>query len=143
MKIPIRIILEDGVQMPQYESKDSAGFDIRANNSGIIKAGQKVLVPTGIKMAIPEGFELQLRPRSGLSWKTDLKIPNSPATIDADYRGEIKIILENTGVNDFHYEKGDRLCQGVLKQAPQAVFFAVDTLDDTERGEGGFGHTGK
>ncbi len=101
------------------------------------------MVPTGLAMAIPAGFELQIRPRSGLAAKQSLTVLNSPGTIDSDYRGEIKVILHNAGTVSQFVEVGDRICQAVLSRVPQAVFSVVDELDETDRGDGGFGSTGK
>ena len=138
---------EEGLVLPRYESLWAAGADIRAClGSGeklIIKPGERMLVPTGLAMEIPQGFEIQVRPRSGLSYKTGLMVVNSPGTIDSDYRGELKVILGNLGKQDEVIEHGDRVAQLLLAPVIQARFVIVDELSNTERGAGGFGSTGK
>ncbi len=133
--------------LPKYETRDAAGADIRAcmenKNSTTIKPGQRVLIPTGLCFEIPSGYEVQVRPRSGLSLKTHLLVVNSPGTIDADYRGEVKVILGNFGEEDEIIEHGDRIAQIVFSPITQATFEVVDDLSETERGAGGFGSTGK
>lgn len=142
--INVEIILEDGAIMPEYQTTDSAGFDISCIEQVELMPQETKLVRTGLKMAIPRGYELQLRPRSGLSLKTELIIKNSPATIDADYRGEIKVILKNSSFDKvIKFNKGERICQGVFNQVPQAIFNSVSDLNKTNRGDGGFGSTGK
>lgn len=142
MKIKIKKIHEDAV-IPKYQKEGDAGFDLYAVEDAIIHASQTKVIKTGLKMAIPDGYEIQIRPRSGLSLNTGLRVANSPGTIDSGYRGEVGVIMHN--VNDYDEEiicKGDRIAQGVLKKVPIAEFEEVEELDDTERGEGGFGHTG-
>lgn len=131
--------------LPDYETAGAAGADVRASLTTplTIKAGERVLVPTGLAMEIPMGFEIQVRPRSGLSFKTSLMIVNAPGTIDSDYRGEIKIILGNMGAKDEVINHGDRVAQLVLAPVTQAQYIAEDTLSETARGAGGFGSTGK
>lgn len=145
-KINVKIKkLHTEARIPEYKTEGSAGFDFYAviNNKSIeIQPHKTVLLKTGLAMELPLGYELQIRPRSGLSLKTKLRIANSPATIDSDYRGEIGIIIENTGDNSITINHHDRIAQGVLKKVPQANFIVVDELNDTVRGEGGFGHTG-
>ena len=132
--------------LPEYETKDAAGADLRASLENadqlLIKAGQRALVPTGLAFEISPGFEVQIRPRSGLSLKTNLLVVNSPGTIDADYRGEVKIILGNFGDEDIAINHGDRIAQMVLAPITQATFEIVGELTDTDRGTGGFGSTG-
>lgn len=132
---------------PKYETIGAAGMDVRANEWNSIEPKETKLIPTGIFMAIPLGYELQVRPRSGLSLKTKFRISNSPGTIDSDYRGELCIIAENThGVDTFYINLGDRIAQIVLQEVPQLVWDEVLTkehLPSTDRGEGGFGSTGK
>lgn len=132
--------------LPSYETKDAAGADLRASFENkedfTIKPGERALIPTGLSFEIQSGYEVQIRPRSGLSLKTDLLVVNSPGTIDADYRGEVKIILGNFGKDNFTIKHGDRIAQMVLAPIHQAEFSVVDELSDTERGEGGFGSTG-
>ena len=138
---------DDQLALPAYETKDAAGADIRAclenRDNLVIKPGQRLLVPTGMAFEIEPGFEVQVRPRSGLSLKTQLLVVNSPGTIDADYRGEVKVILGNFGTEDEVINHGDRVAQIVLAPITQAKFELVDHLSDTERGSGGFGSTGK
>lgn len=138
---------DDKLPLPTYETKDAAGADMRAciaeEDQIVIKPGQRVLIPTGLCFEIEPGYEVQIRPRSGLSLKTSLLVVNSPGTIDADYRGEVKIILGNFGNRDEVIEHGDRIAQMVLAPITQAKFQLVEELSDTERGAGGFGSTGK
>jgi len=142
-KVKINVeLVDERAFIPQYKTEGSAGFDFYAIEDVSIFPEETVLIRTGLKMAIPEGYEIQIRPRSGMSLKTKLRIANSPGTIDSDFRGEIQIIVENTGDELMHIEEGDRIAQGVLNKVPQAVFIEVDKLDYTERGEGGFGSTG-
>jgi dUTP pyrophosphatase len=139
---------DENYPLPSYETLGAAGMDIRAQLGGdgetlVIPPFARTLIPTGIKVAIPAGYEIQVRPRSGLSLKTSLLVVNSPGTIDADYRGEIKIILGNLGKNDEVIKHGDRIAQLVLAQVPHIVWKRVEKLDQTERGAGGFGSTGQ
>lgn len=140
----IKIRSEKGAQLPSYQTPGSAGADIRAfiSEDIVVKKGARVLVPTGLYFEIPAGYEVQIRPRSGLAAKNGITIPNSPGTIDSDYRGEIKIILMNLGDEDFVIKNGDRIAQMVVAPVVQAVFEMADELSVTERGDGGFGHTG-
>lgn len=139
--VAVKKLHEDAV-IPKYAKPDDAGFDLVAVEDVEIKAGETVLIPTGLAFGIPSGYEIQVRPRSGLSLKTKFRIPNSPATIDAGYIGELCIIAENTGEHTFSVSKGDRIAQGIIKEVPKADFFEVDELEATERGAGGFGSTG-
>ncbi len=139
---------DDGLALPRYETSQAAGADLRAclgpGESLVIAPGERKLIPTGLAFEIPEGFEVQIRPRSGLSLKTDLLVVNSPGTIDADYRGEVKIILGNfSSSQDAVITHGDRIAQMVFAPVLQARFEMVDELSSTERGSGGFGSTGK
>ncbi len=133
--------------LPAYETLLAAGADIRANlgkgEKMILSPGQRTLIPTGLSFEIPAGFEVQVRPRSGLSLKTGLLVVNSPGTIDADYRGEVKIIMGNLGSANEEIAHGDRIAQIVLSPIIQAHFEVVETLSETARGAGGFGSTGK
>ena len=140
----IRIINKSKHPLPAYATELSAGMDIRANLSEPIalEPWQRFLVPTGLHSALPAGFEVQLRPRSGLAIKKGISVLNSPGTIDADYRGEICIILVNLSSETFMIEDGERIAQMVIARHEQAVWQEVDVLDETERGAGGFGHTG-
>ena len=137
---------DETLPLPSYETSLAAGADIRAclgeGESMVLKPGERNLVPTGLSMEIPAGYEVQIRPRSGLSLKTGLLVVNSPGTIDADYRGEVKIILGNLGNNDEVINHGDRIAQMVLAPVVQAKFEITSELTETKRGEGGFGSTG-
>ncbi|MAL79215.1 MAG: dUTP diphosphatase [Sneathiella sp.] len=130
--------------LPAYETADSAGMDIRAavDEPVDIRPGGRALIPTGFKMALPRGYEAQIRPRSGLALKKGITLPNTPGTIDADYRGEVGIILMNMGEENFRIERGDRIAQMIIAPVLQARWQEVKTLDETTRGEGGFGSTG-
>lgn len=129
---------------PRYETEYSAGMDVLAavSDSVTFGAGERVLIPTGFSVAIPEGYEIQVRPRSGLAVKHGITIVNAPGTIDADYRGEVKIALINLSDQPYTVHRGDRIAQLVLAPVCQADFTIVDRLESTQRGEGGFGHTG-
>ncbi|MFZ4713581.1 MAG: dUTP diphosphatase [Bacteriovoracaceae bacterium] len=133
--------------LPAYETAGAAGMDVRAmlapGGEVVIEPMERILIPTGLKMAIPEGFELQIRPRSGLSLKTGLLVVNSPGTIDSDYRGELKIILGNLGKISETIKHGDRIAQMVFAPVYKASFTPVQELDSTSRGVGGFGSTGQ
>lgn len=144
-KIEVKIVKEPNVILPKYETLGSAGVDVRANIAEPItlKSLERVLVPTGIKMAIPVGYEVQVRPRSGLAIKHGITMLNSPGTIDSDYRGEIKVIVVNLSKDDYIIQPNERIAQLVLNKVEQMDFVEVEILDETERGEGGFGHTGK
>lgn len=137
---------DNNLPLPQYESTGAAGADLRASfpeKDGInIAPGERVLIPTGLSFEIPHGYEVQIRPRSGISFKTSLLVVNSPGTIDCDYRGEVKIILGNFGKEDFFIEHGTRVAQMVISPVWQASLSLVDDLSDTDRGLGGFGSTG-
>lgn len=140
--------LEHGrdLPLPAYETAGSAGVDLRAAVNAdaplTLKPGARVLVPTGLSMALPSGFEAQVRPRSGLALKHGISVLNAPGTIDADYRGEIGVILVNLGDTPFTVSRGDRIAQLVFAPVWQGTFRAVDVLDETERSSGGFGSTG-
>ena len=127
--------------LPSYETPQSAGADIRSNEDIIIPAHNRKLVHTGRFVSIPSGYEIQVRPRSGLALKKGITVLNTPGTIDADYRGEIGVILFNTTDEDFEVKSGDRIAQIVLNKVEQINWIEVDELDETERGEGGFGST--
>lgn len=133
-----------GLELPKAATKGSVGVDLVAAIEGemTIAPGQRKLVPTGLSLAIPTGFEGQVRPRSGIALRYGIVVPNSPGTIDADYRGEVKVILLNAGSEIFVIKRGDRIAQLVIAPVVQSVFDEVASLDDTARGEGGFGHTG-
>ncbi|HHI88522.1 MAG TPA: dUTP diphosphatase [Hellea balneolensis] len=135
-----------GLDMPAYETELAAGVDLRAAiDKGApltLKPGERALIPTGLAMALPPGYEAQIRPRSGLAYKHGLSVVNSPGTIDADYRGELKILLINHGQEEFIIQRGERIAQMVIAPVTQAVFVPVDTLSQTKRGTGGYGSTG-
>ena len=136
--------LSSKVTMPQYKTIGSSGMDIAAflDNEIFIKPSEKKIIPTGIKLKIPKGYEIQIRPRSGLAANNDITVLNTPGTIDSDYRGEIKVILFNHGKNIFKVENGLRIAQMVLCPVIEANLSEVEIIDETERGEGGFGSTG-
>ena len=131
-----------GLDLPAYATEGAAGMDVLSAESVTLKPGQRHAVATGLAMAIPHGYEIQVRPRSGLALKHGITVPNTPGTIDSDYRGELKVILINHGADDFAIARGDRIAQLVLAPVTQATFEEVDELDETTRGEGGFGSTG-
>ncbi len=132
------------LSLPAYETAGSSGMDVRAAVTAnvVIAPGQLALIPTGFAVAIPGGYEIQVRPRSGLAVKQGLTLPNSPGTIDSDYRGEVKIAMINLGHEPVTVKRGDRIAQLVVAPVIRAVFTLVSELDDTGRGSGGFGHTG-
>lgn len=140
--VQIEVVSDEGVQLPSYATVGSAGMDIVSNIDIIIEPFTTALIPTGLRVSIPMGFELQIRPRSGLSASTGIRVANSPGTIDSDYRGEIKVILENTKSIAFGIRKGDRIAQAILCPYFKVKWESVESLDQTERGEGGFGSTG-
>ena len=137
--------LDPKVKIPQYKTEGSSGMDLMAfvKESLKIKPNSSELIPTGISVAIPQDTEIQIRPRSGLAAKSQISVLNTPGTIDSDYRGELKVILFNHGVDDFIVNNGDRIAQMVLMPVLKASFEEVDELPDTVRGSGGFGSTGK
>ncbi|MBT3678445.1 MAG: dUTP diphosphatase [Flavobacteriales bacterium] len=143
MKIPI--INQSNNDLPAFATPSSAGMDLRAflESDIVIAPGERALVPTGLHMALPVGYEAQVRPRSGLAYKHGVTVLNSPGTIDADYRGDVGVILINHGDSDFVVQSGDRIAQLVVAQYASFTWDAVTDLSDTARGEGGFGHTGK
>ncbi len=141
----IKVINSSLNELPKFATEDSAGMDIRANLTEeiIINPGQRFLVPTGIKMAIPPGYEAQIRPRSGLAINHGVTVLNSPGTIDADYRGDVGVILINLGQDPFLIKSGDRIAQMVINKFERLEWNQSEVLDETLRGEGGFGHSGK
>ncbi len=144
MKLEIKRLDGNDLQLPSYETNKSAGMDLRAciQENIAIKPGERKLIKTGISIALPENFEAQIRPRSGLALKNGITVLNSPGTIDADYRGEIGVILINLGTDNFVVERGMRIAQMVISPVIQAELVEVDELDETKRGKGGFGSTG-
>ena len=149
--VTLRVLREPdsdpSVPLPSYESTGAAGADIRANlpaqEAITLAPGERALVPTGLRLEIPEGFEVQIRPRSGLALKHGITLPNSPGTIDSDYRGPLGIILMNAGTESFTIEHGDRIAQLVVAPVVQARFEVASDLSETERGGQGFGSTGR
>ncbi len=142
-RVQVEILLEPGVVAPEYATPGSAGVDLRAFESGVLAPLERKLVRTGIRIALPEGFEAQIRPRSGLAVKHGISMVNSPGTIDSDYRGEIHVILVNLGVETYTFVAGERIAQLVIAPVIQADFVVKAELATTDRGEGGFGSTGK
>ena len=132
------------IPLPSYATERSVGMDLAAavENDVVIRPGQTYLVPTGLKIAVPDGYEAQIRPRSGLALNNGITVPNSPGTVDPDYRGEIKVILQNLGSEPFTISRGMRIAQMVVVPAVQAAIRVVEELPETDRGEGGFGHSG-
>lgn len=145
MKLKIKKT-SDRARVPFYATSGSAGFDLHAIDTVSIQAGSTVMVRTGLAFEIPEGYELQIRPRSGMSAKTKIRVSNSPGTLDSDYRGEVMIIIDNISQNQadsYRINSGDRIAQAVLQKVEQAEFELVDELSETQRGSGGFGSSGK
>ena len=151
--VTVRLIWDEGADrslgLPGYETDGAAGADLRANfpedarDGVVIAAGARALVPTGLRLAIPQGFEVQLRPRSGLALKNGITLPNTPGTIDSDYRGPLGVIVMNAGAEPFHVTHGMRIAQMIVAPVVQARFDLVEVLDDTARGSRGFGSTGR
>ena len=131
-----------GLALPAYATEGAAGMDIVSAEDVTIAPGARHAVATGLSVAIPQGYEIQVRPRSGLAFKHGITVPNTPGTIDSDYRGELKVLLINHGAEDFEIARGDRVAQLVLAPVVQAAWDEVEELDTTERGAGGFGSTG-
>ena len=145
-KVTVAISRTEGAKafpLPAYATPASAGVDLRSVERRVLLPGERALVPTGISIALPLGYEAQVRPRSGLALNHGITLPNSPGTIDADYRGEIKVILLNLGDAPFTIEPGDRIAQMIVAPVSQVNWAEADLLDETERSEGGFGSTGK
>ena len=142
--IKVKVVNRGHQQLPAYATPQSAGMDLRANlNEPItLHPMERRLIPTGLHIALPEGYEAQVRPRSGLALKHGLTVLNTPGTIDADYRGEIGVVLVNLSQEDFVINDGERIAQMVIARHEQGDFVVVEELDETERGEGGYGHTG-
>ena len=140
----IKVVNKGHQPLPEYATPQSAGMDLRANIDSPItlKPMARQLVPTGLYIALPAGFEAQIRPRSGLALKHGITVLNTPGTIDADYRGELMVLLVNFSDSDFIINDGERIAQMVIARHEQGIFEVVEALDDTERGTGGYGHTG-
>lgn len=134
--------LSEHAKVPVYQTTGAAGFDFHSAEEAVIMPGETALIGTGLAFRISEGYEMQVRPRSGLSAKTKIRVSNSPGTIDCDYLGEVKIILDNTGTTPFRVEIGDRIAQGIMAPVYRAEFEASEELGETERSKNGFGHTG-
>lgn len=150
MTVTLQISWDDSADqslgLPGYASAGAAGADLRANlpdrGQMVLQPGERTLVPTGLRVAIPDGYEAQIRPRSGLALKHGITLPNSPGTIDSDYRGPLGVIVMNAGAEPFTLAHGDRIAQMVVAPVARASFVVVDDLDETTRGAGGFGSTG-
>ena len=140
----IQVVNKGHQPLPAYATVQSAGMDLRANIDEpiVLKPMERRLIPTGLHIALPAGYEAQVRPRSGLALKKGITVLNSPGTIDADYRGEVGVLLINLSQEDFVVNDGERIAQMVIARHEQAEFTEVEVLDETERGEGGYGHTG-
>lgn len=140
----IPVIVKTKNELPKYETINSAGMDLRANIEEpiVLKPMERRLIPTGLYIALPQGFEAQIRPRSGLAFKKGITVLNSPGTIDSDYRGELMVLLINLSTEEFIVNNGERIAQMVIARHEVAEFQVVEELDDTERGAGGWGHTG-
>lgn len=145
MSATVRIINKSGQPLPSYATSGSAGLDLRAaiDEPVILGSLERALIPTGLYLAIPEGYEVQIRPRSGLALKHGVTVLNTPGTIDSDYRGEIRVTLVNLSREPFTIEPGERICQMILARYEQVDWEEVEVLEETERGAGGFGHTGR
>ena len=143
-RIKVKIINKSGNQLPEYETPMSAGMDVRAclEKTLVVAPMERVLVPTGLRVQLPASYEMQIRPRSGLALKHGITLANSPGTVDADYRGEIGIIVINLSAEPFEISNGDRICQMVITQYTRVEWESVERIDETVRGDGGFGHTG-
>lgn len=142
--VQVKVINKGKQPLPAYATTQSAGMDLRANIDSPItlKPMERRLIPTGLYIALPKGYEAQVRPRSGLALKHGITVLNTPGTIDADYRGELMVLLINFSAEDFIINAGERIAQMVIARHEQAAFVEVDILDETERGAGGYGHTG-
>ena len=141
----VKIVNKSNNELPAYSTEMSAGMDLRANllEPVVLKSLERKLIPTGLFIELPKGFEAQVRPRSGLALKKGITVLNTPGTIDADYRGEIGVILINLSQDDFIIENGERICQMVIASHETVKWELVESLEETKRGAGGFGHTGK
>lgn len=140
----VKVINKSNNKLPEYATSMSAGFDLRANleEPVTLKAGDRMLIGTGLFIALDQGYEAQVRPRSGLALKKGITVLNAPGTVDADYRGEVGVILYNASKEDFVIEPGERIAQMVIAKYEQISWEQVEVLDETERGDGGYGHTG-
>ena len=136
---------EEPLPLPEYQTAGAAGMDLMADNPEpvVLRPGERTRLPTGLRVEIPQGFEAQIRPRSGLAARHGITLLNAPGTIDTDYRGEIEIVLVNLGTNDYTVRRGDRICQMVVAPVARVAWREVEGLSSSERGAGGFGHTGR
>ena len=144
-KIQVKVVREEGVQLPKYETEGSAGMDVRANIKEAItlKSLERVMIPTGLKVAIPEGYEIQVRPRSGLAIKHGITMLNTPGTVDSDYRGEVKVIMQNLNQHGVEFEAGQKIAQIVFSKKTDVELEQTNSIENnTQRGTGGFGSTG-
>ncbi len=143
--ITVKVIHSSGTSLPQYQTPDSAGMDLHAflDEEVVLKPMERKLIPTGIRMELPRGYEAQIRPRSGLAYKHGITVLNSPGTIDADYRGDVGVLLINLGQEDFVIRNGERIAQMVVAACEQIAWVPVENLEESERSAGGFGSTGK
>jgi len=144
-KIDVKVICDSGVKLPEYMTVGASGMDVYAfiENPIVLKSLERVLVPTGISVEIPQGYEIQVRPRSGLAIKHGITLLNTPGTIDSDYRGEIKIIMVNLSGSDYTINPNERIAQFVLAKVETMAWKSVETIENSKRAGGGFGHTGK
>jgi dUTP pyrophosphatase len=144
MQVTVKVVNNSQNPVPSYATSGSAGMDLKANveNAITLNPGQRVLIPTGLHIQLPEGYEAQIRPRSGLALKHGITVLNAPGTIDSDYTGDVGVILFNAGSEPFVINNGDRIAQMVIAQYAKANWKVVKTLETTERGDGGYGHTG-
>ena len=144
-QVKVKIINESGHDLPAYSTPASAGMDVRASlkEPVVLQPLQRALIPTGLRIQLPQGYECQLRPRSGLALKHGISLVNTPGTIDADYRGEIGVILINLSNEPFTVNNGERICQMIITTYSHTTWEVVESLDESERGEGGFGHPGR
>lgn len=142
--LDVKIVNNSGLDLPSYATPQAAGMDLRAAVDApvVIEPGQRVLIPTGLKVELPDGYEMQLRPRSGMALRSGITLLNSPGTIDADYRGEIGVILINHSAEAFTVQRGDRICQMVVARHEKVRWVECGDLETSERGAGGFGHSG-
>jgi len=141
--VQVRVAVTDGAVLPSYQTEHSAGMDLRCVDDFTLYPNERRLIPTGLRIAIPPGYEGQVRPRSGLALRHGISMVNTPGTIDADYRGEVAVVLINHGADVVTFNAGDRIAQLVICPVTRAQLVVVDELEQTERGEGGFGSTGK
>lgn len=143
-RLKVKIINRSGMELPAYETPESAGMDVRAciKEPVTLQSLDRVLVPTGLRVQLPAGYEMQIRPRSGLALRNGITLANSPGTVDADFRGEISVIVINLGREPFTINPGERICQMVIAPYSHVAWEPVEEIDTTKRGDGGFGHTG-